>query len=478
MLDPLLWQWELESNNNATSSNNITDWSELNDAFPATPSNSQEVKVTALHNSIENYISAKMVLNNLRRRLRSISITTDFKKITFSEDKPCMLLFPRKVRVMADNGNLTSVLSHSLPMPELKTSDMTFSTEWAKFIGSSYHAKSWQIAIDSVHSVGLMLVKKDNELKGSWANVKDANCNKILSLELDWDEAKVDVDILQELHYCFNIEYTINEMKNHDFDDNTICSLIATSDKHIRSFEPPAKFISPPPPSSSSSLSSLSSSRTDIEQGKRQIKQIVDKVKSLETEFLEQLYARQNSAYYDFQECKKSIDQLLASIVGPPLNERQWWTILFDVEGVDVELKKAMSDKIENNEMAYKAVPPPNNNRAYKYTTQLGAYIKKLVNDFERDRVGLLGSLSHLKNKPSDAQIYESSNCSKCRDYRGKSGPVCKHCQLEGTLLEYGKYLHSFKKVTVRIKQLHSTHKYDEDQFTESLHNQEIVDGW
>ena len=469
MQDPLLWQWEFESNNNETSNSNITDWSELNDAFPSTPSNSQEINITALHNLIKNHISGKMILNN-PRRLRSISITTDFKKITDSDDKPCMLLFPRKVRVMADNGNLTSVLSHSLPMPELKHSDLTFSTESAKFIGSSYRVKSWQIAIDSVHSVGLMLVKKDNELKGSWANVKDANCNKILSLELDWDEAKVDVDILQELHNCVNVEYTINEMKNHGYDDDTICKLIATSDKHIRSFEPDAEFIS--------ASSSSSSSRTDIEQGKKLKKQIVDKVKSLETDFLKQLYARQDSAYYDFQECKESIDQLLASIVGPSNGERQWWGVLFEVAGLDEELKKAMLDKIDNNEMAYKAVPIPYNNGAYQYATQVGAYIKKLVNDFERDRVRLLGSLSHLKNKPSDAQIYESSNCSKCRDYRGKGGPVCKHCQLGARLLEYGNYLHSFKKVTVRIKQLHSTHKDDEDQFIESLHNQEKVDGW
>jgi len=459
-----LWQWDLESNNNETSNNNTTDWIELNDTFPLTPSNSQEIKVTALHESIKNHISGKMILNN-PRRLRSISITTDFKKMIFNNDKPCMLLFPRKVRVMADNGNLTSVLSHSLTIPQLNTSDMTFLKESANFIGSSYRVKSWQLAIDSVHSIGLMLMKNDVELKGFWANVKDANCNKILRLELDWDEAKVDVDLMQELHTCVNMEYTIDEMKKHGFDDDSISTLIVSSDKHIRSFEPDAV------------LTSSSSSRADIEKGEQLKNQIVGKVKSLETEYLEQLYARQKSAYCDFQECKETIDQLLASIVGP-LNERQWWGTLFEVAGVDEELKKAISDKIEHNGMAYKAVPEPYKNRAYQYATQVGAYIKKLVIDFERDRVGLLGPLSNLKNKPSDAQIYESSNCSKCRDYRGKTGPVCKHCQLREKLLQYGNYLHSFKKVTVRINQLHSTHKDEEEQFIERIHDQEQVDGW
>ena len=99
----------------------------------------------------------------------------------------------------------------------------------------------------------------------------------------------------------------------------------------------------------------------------------------------------------------------------------------------------------------------------------------------ENDRKKLLSIFALFKEVPSDTIIFESANCSKCRDYHQKKGPVCKHCKLLETLLEYKKRLNAYRKKRVFLNQLHEKGNKKGSKKKEEIDdrefNEERVDG-
>lgn len=72
----------------------------------------------------------------------------------------------------------------------------------------------------------------------------------------------------------------------------------------------------------------------------------------------------------------------------------------------------------------------------------VGSEFSKLVENRKKAVQAVCG----IPDKPSEADILEGSNCSRCRDYFMKSGPVCKHCKIKDVITAYEKVLFSSRK--------------------------------
>ena len=151
--------------------------------------------------------------------------------------------------------------------------------------------------------------------------------------------------------------------------------MLTRTDRIIRSFNIEASTTT-----SSSTASSLTLSSLSVEDGGLQIKkQILEKVKSLENDYLNVCLARRDSAFYALNEFKSKIDDQLKSIRGPPFENRKWWLILFDeISDEYPQLLDAIQRQIEDNGIAYENVKDSFHNRHFQHLGALGAYIEKV----------------------------------------------------------------------------------------------------
>lgn len=158
-----------------------------------------------------------------------------------------------------------------------------------------------------------------------------------------------------------------------------ICNMLTRNDKNLKLFDPGLD----PGLSAYSSTSSFSStlSLSSTEQGGSQIKkQILEKVKSLENDYLNVCLARRDSAYYALNEFKPKIDDSLKSIRGHPFQRREWWLILFEeIDDEYPQLLDAVHRQVENNGIAYENVKDSFHNRPFQHIGALGIFVKKVV---------------------------------------------------------------------------------------------------
>ena len=211
--ESIVLQWEFNKDDLKNLSNKdqgmtMTDdeveWTKLdNDISLSEFVNQNRASNIDLSDVTKQQIYCKMLLNTARRILGMSITISELKKIPLSTS-PIMLLFPNEVNLMAAKGLLetfTSVFRHALPLPklELRDNDLKFTTESVNEVVNSYRARSWKLLVESIHSTGLLLLKKDDgSLYGSWQSVKDFDStNCIISFSVDWHEAAFDVDVFQ-----------------------------------------------------------------------------------------------------------------------------------------------------------------------------------------------------------------------------------------------------------------------------------------
>lgn len=96
-------------------------------------------------------------------------------------------------------------------------------------------------------------------------------------------------------------------------------------------------------------------------------------------------------------------------------------------------------------------------------------------------RHAILAEFEELSPNPSELQIRETSNCSKCCESFGKIGPICAHCTLELKIYEYSGFLTAYKRKVMRLKQIREDkdifNNHDDDLFVIEENNEYEVDG-
>ncbi|RYH30271.1 hypothetical protein EON65_05715 [archaeon] len=103
-------------------------------------------------------------------------------------------------------------------------------------------------------------------------------------------------------------------------------------------------------------------------------------------------------------------------------DKRQWWEDALVELSSDNVFLGALETNLLQGELAYKK---------YQDIREVSGLLYLLGPDFERlcsVRQDALAEILKLQRNPKKKEVANSSNCRRCREYFGKTGPVCWHC--------------------------------------------------
>ena len=90
--------------------------------------------------------------------------------------------------------------------------------------------------------------------------------------------------------------------------------------------------------------------------------------------------------------------------------------------------------------------------RTFRDVTGLNYYLATEFSNLLEKREKVLSMINKLPIDPTIEEIVEGSNCSRCRSYLNKTGPICRHCKLDDIIQQYSNCLSTFRYKTKSIK--------------------------
>jgi hypothetical protein len=129
-----------------------------------------------------------------------------------------------------------------------------------------------------------------------------------------------------------------------------------------------------------------------------------------------------------------------------------WWFELLQGGAIHDGFSKALlvvlKEAVMRGQLAYLSLTQISSCR------QLLDIIKARMKEIEETRRSVISAMQLLSERPGEEDISETSNCKKCCESFGKTGPVCKHCLLQGRIEDYGLLLYGYKRKVRRLKQI------------------------
>lgn len=145
-------------------------------------------------------------------------------------------------------------------------------------------------------------------------------------------------------------------------------------------------------------------------------------------------------------------------------SERSWWGDALSELASNHQFMDALDGSIARGEAAYNRLKSFHDFTGLLYV--LGTEFGELCAARSKALKGIL----ELDRQPSSAEVLESSDCHRCREYFQKIGPLCKHCQLyDRTIRDYkAKHITATRRQTTRAVAV-TTKKSDKAAIVQQL---------
>ena len=205
------------------------------------------------------------------------------------------------------------------------------------------------------------------------------------------------------------------------------------------------------------------------------ITQFKNRADTIEREFVSTAQARYISATYKFQEILSKVSEIdqeilscihqisdthinnevtaTVSTTNNNSNNRLWWNNILPEICQNNTFLCNFQTHIDFAGEAYIKF------KQFRQASGLSYILGQEYSNLIQCRMKSMNSLLKLPKIPSQNEIDEGSNCSNCRAYFHKTGPICRHCKLKEVIKSYERCLQSYKSMTKNIHSKSNTSK-------------------
>ena len=137
---------------------------------------------------------------------------------------------------------------------------------------------------------------------------------------------------------------------------------------------------------------------------------------------------------------EQELAEKLAAYQGNSRVRREWWNDLLPYFDQDSAFSCALRTHVELGGDAYARF------RLFRDASGLAYLVSAEFKTLMDARDKAVKGIRNISVIPDEAEILDGSDCQRCRNYFGKTGPVCRHCKLQDTVKSYEKCMYGFRR--------------------------------